>query len=235
MQVFGVKKQEREGIFKLFLRNSKLKFHEIEDKTTLRSNHLAYHLARMQKEGLIEKRDENYRLTKNAERYLPIFPHTITQSMSPVPIVLICVTNKDKILMIKRNNRPYKGYWSLIGGKMLLEENFAETARRLVKEKSGLDITNESMNAVLQERVQEEGTIKHNFILFLMKAKTKQSKIIESHYGELKWLSIKDIEKENIIPSDYWLIKNKLNSKTSVKSAVMTDEEGTLSSFHILK
>ena len=234
MQVFGVKK-EREGIFKLFLRNSKLKFHEIEDKTTLRSNHLAYHLARMQKEGLIEKRDENYCLTKNAERYLPIFPHAITQSMSPIPIVVVCVTNKEKILVIKRNNRPYKGYWSLIGGKMLLEENFAETARRLVKEKSGLDIIDESMNAVLQERVQEEGIIKHNFILFLMKVKAKQSKIIESHYGELNWLAPKDIDKENIIPSDYWLIKNKLNSKTSVKSAMMTDEEGTLSSFRIVK
>ena len=113
--------------------------YEIEMRTGIRSNMVSYHIKKMQKEGLLEKRGEFYFLTKNAEKYMPIFSNLIGEELSPLPVILIALINKNKILLIKRNKRPYKNYWSMIGGKMLLEENFKKASLRQVKEKTNLD------------------------------------------------------------------------------------------------
>src|SRR3989344_7547332 len=93
--------KEREEIFKLFLDKFKLKFNEIEKAIKIRSNRLAYHINKMQKEGLIEKQNQYYLLTKDAEKYIPIFSNIIGKELGPTPIILVALINKDKILLIK--------------------------------------------------------------------------------------------------------------------------------------
>lgn len=230
----GLVKKEREQIFKLFLENDKLKFNKIEKALKIRSNMVSYHLEKMQEEGLVEKKGFYYYLTKKAERYLPIIPHIIGKELSPLPAVLVALVNNDKILLIKRRIRPYKDYWSLIGGKMLLEESFKEASKRLIKQKTGINAEFESINSVLHERVEGDEIIKHSFILFFTKMRTKEAKFKESEYGELKWFNISEVDKEKIIPSDLWLIKNKLNAKIDVRSAHMSENQGELESFKFI-
>ncbi len=224
-------KKERENIFKMFLENNKLKFNEIEKKLEIRSNMVSYHLEKMQTEGLLEKKGMYYYLTKEAERYLPILPHIIGKEMSPLPVVLVAIMKKDKILLIKRKRRPYKNYWSLIGGKMLIEETFSKTSKRLVLEKTGLNSKFESINSILHEIVRGDEIIKHSFILFFTKVIIKNEKIKESEHGKLKWFELDKLEK--IIPSDKWLIENKLKSKIDIDEAIMEEEKGKLISFKI--
>ena len=231
----GLVKKEREEIFKLFLENTKLKFNEIEKALKIRSNMVSYHLEKMQEEGLLEKKDDYYCLTKKAERYLPIIKHVVGKELSPVPVILVAVINKDKILLIKRNKRPYQNYLSMIGGKMQMEESFEDASKRVVKEKTGLDADYEGMASVLHERVEGDEIIKHSFIHFFSKMTSKQTDIKMSEYGELKWFKIKDIEKEKLIPSDLWLIKNKLNSRIDVIDSEMKEKNGELSDFKVLK
>lgn len=231
----GLEKKEREIIFKLFLENAKLRFNAIEKALKIRSNMVSYHLERMQHEGLVNKEGEYYCLTRKAETYLPIIQHVVGEELSPLPVVLVALMNKDEILLIKRNRRPYKNYWGLIGGKMLLEESFKETGVRLVKEKSSLNAKFVSINSILHERVKGDSVIKHCFILFFTKMIVKETNFKESMHGRLKWFKIKDIGKEKIIPSDLWLIKNNLNSRTDIKNAYITEDEGELSSFRIFK
>ncbi len=230
----GLVKKEREQIFKLFLENDKLKFNKIEKALKIRSNMVSYHLEKMQEEGLVEKKGFYYYLTKKAERYLPIIPHIIGKELSPLPVVLVALINNDKILLIKRRIRPYKDYWSLIGGKMLLEESFKEASIRLIKQKTGINAEFESINSVLHERVEGDEIIKHSFILFFTKMRTKETKFKESEYGKLKWFNTGEVDKEKIIPSDLWLIKNKLNAKIDVKSAHMSENQGELESFKFI-
>jgi 8-oxo-dGTP diphosphatase len=229
-------KEERAKIFKLFLNNQKLKFSEIEKETQIRSNMVSYHIEKMQEENLLEKRGEYYYLTKIAERYMPIFSNIVGEELSPLPVILVALVNKNKILLIKRDKRPYKGYWSLIGGKMLLEESFKEASLRQIKEKTSISGKYISINGVMHERVNGEEVIKHSFILFFTKIKTNETKFIETKHGELKWFPISKIsKKEKIIPSDLWLIKNRLNSKIDVKTATMLEKEGELSNFKVLR
>lgn len=230
----GLAKKEREQIFKLFLDKVSLKFNEIEKAIKIRSNMIAYHLEKMIAEDILVKDGEHYCLTKTAEKYIPIVTHVTGEKMSPLPVMLVAVINKNQILLIKRNKRPYQGYWSMIGGKINLEESFEEASKRIVKEKTALDTEFISMNSVLHERVADENVIKHSFIHFFVKMNANETKVKISERGELKWFKISSVEKEKIIPSDLWLIKNKLSSKIAVKSALMTDTHGELSSFKIL-
>ncbi|MBW3015895.1 NUDIX domain-containing protein [Candidatus Woesearchaeota archaeon] len=228
-------KKERQDIFKLFLENSKLRFNEIEKSLDLRSNMVSYHLEQMQKLGLITKKRDFYHLTKDAEKFLPLIPNLTGESLSPLPVILVAVMNKDKILLLKRKRRPYKDYWGLIGGKMLHNESFSDASIRQAKEKANITCRFISINSVLHERVQGEQIIKHSFILFF--AKTEADSIPFKHVerGELRWFSLDEIANHNIIPSDMWLIQNKLDSKISVNSAMMDEHDGTLSSFRILE
>jgi len=228
-------KEERASIFKLFLDREKLKFNEIEKEIKISSNMVAYHIEKMQKEGLLEKKGDYYYLTKNSEKYIPIFSHLTGKELSPLPVILVAIVNKNKILMIKRNKRPYKNYWSMIGGKMLMEETFESASVRQVKEKTGLDAKFISINSVMHERVEGQETIKHSFILFFTKMATSATKFIETENGKLKWFTLTQLKKEKVIPSDRWLIENKLNSNIEVKSAFMTENEGELTSFKILR
>lgn len=222
-----------EKILQVFLYNHKLKFSEIEKQVNVRSNKLAYHIEKMVKEGLLEKRGKHYFLTKNAEKYLPILSNLIGKDMSPLPIILVALMNDNKILLIKRNRRPYKDYWSLIGGKMLLKEDFKQASLRQIKEKTGIEGKYISINSVLHERIRGEGIIKHSFILFFTKVKTKKLNFKETLHGKLKWFDVRKIKKNKIIPSDLWLIKNKLDSEIDVKNATMLEKEGKLSHFKL--
>jgi ADP-ribose pyrophosphatase YjhB (NUDIX family) len=46
----------------------------------------------------------------------------------------------NEILLIKRNTRPFVGFWALPGGRMDPGENIEQTVVREVKEETGLDV-----------------------------------------------------------------------------------------------
>lgn len=44
-----------------------------------------------------------------------------------------------KVLLIRRNNEPFKGKWALVGGALYNNEDLLSGAKREIKEKSGID------------------------------------------------------------------------------------------------
>ncbi|HIH31932.1 TPA: NUDIX domain-containing protein [Candidatus Woesearchaeota archaeon] len=218
----GLKKTERMKIFELFLEKYKLKFSDIEKEIKIRSNALSYHLDAMKRQGLIEKINDYYRLTKHAETHIPLF--SMSNDPGPIPIILVAIVKNNKILLLKRSKRPYKNYLSLIGGKILLHENMKDAAIRKAKEEAGIDCEFKSLNAILHERVETDKKIKHSFILFfaLLEPKTRK------HNKNVKWYNIHTIKENELIPTDYFLIKNNLNSRIKMHDAHMSDTENSL-------
>lgn len=223
----------RNEIFGMFLINQKLKFNEIEKKLKIRSNMVSYHLDCMIKEGLLKKSGLFYCLTEKGEQNVPIFSHISGKELSPLAVVLVAVNTKEKTLLIKRTKRPYRNYLSMIGGKMLLHEDIISCAERLALTKAGIKGKFNKIHALIHEQVIENEKVKHSFLLFFVSINVKTMKIKSGEHGELKWFSKYKLNPNEIIPSDYWLLKNKLNDELKLKNVTMKEKEGKISEFKI--
>ena len=58
-----------------------------------------------------------------------------------------------KVLLIKRTNNPYKGYWALPGGAMYNNELVIDAAKRELKEKTGIKDIDLSMHKILDSDI----------------------------------------------------------------------------------
>jgi 8-oxo-dGTP diphosphatase len=223
-------------IFELFTKKKRIRFSEIEKALGIKTNTLAYHLNSMIKEGMLVKEDEEYMLSTHGEKLLPFFAHVSQQITGGcLPVVLAAIINKDQILMLKRNKRPYQGYWGLPGGKLVLEESIQESAIRHVKQETGIDSTFSHIAAIVHERVKEEENFKHAFLIFLTVVKPKTMQIKESEAGRLEWFPVKSLQPGRIIPSDYQMIKKHLKGKTQINTVIMEEKEEKITSFDFSK
>ena len=62
--------------------------------------------------------------------------------------VVIKHPHDGRILMVKRDSEPYRGYWSIPGGGLKLGETLEECAHREVQEECGLKISIEGLATV---------------------------------------------------------------------------------------
>jgi len=226
--------KEREDIFKLFTTNTALQFNEIEKATNIPSNKLSYHLEELQKENLLEKQENLYKVTKSAQNLLPKLTQITGKEEGPLTVVISAITKDNKILLMKREKRPYQGYWSLTGGKMKFSESIKEGAIREAEEETGLDLEFKGIKGVVHERVKEDNIYKHGFVFFFTHLEAKNTNLTHTEEGQLDWFDLDNLENPQIIPSDKWMIKNFLiNKKSGTHSVIMDEKDEKLISIHI--
>ena len=228
----NLNKKEHKDIFSLFVRNHRLKFNEIEKNLDIRSNHLSYYLSKLVEDNILEKEDEYYILTKEAEKMIPFFAHITGKEQGPLSIVAAAIVNKNKICLLKRAKRPYKGYWGAIGGKLQLQESLKETAIREAKEETNLDCKFDKVSAVIHERVIDSDIYKIALVIFLVKLTTDQTDFKADEEGDLEWFDLDNLP-EKIIPSDKLMITELLNKDFSYVSLVMESKDGELISMNL--
>ncbi|MFA6089030.1 MAG: NUDIX domain-containing protein [Candidatus Woesearchaeota archaeon] len=232
MGVDSIFKGNKKKIFELFLEKSRLKFSDIEKKLNIRSNMIAYHIESLKKEGIIKKEKEFWKLTKEYEKMIPFHSNISNMELGCNGVVLVIVTNKNKILLIKREKKPYKGYWSIFGRKLRIPESIKDASINCIKHEAELDVKFNKICGVLHERLKENEEYKHAFIFILTKAETKTIDIPIKNKEHLKWFEIKKLKKEKIIPSDLFMIEKFIKRKTKVHSIIMEEKDDELISFN---
>ncbi len=190
-------------ILDLFLYNNKLRFNEIEKNLKIRSNKLSYHLKKLIKTGILTKKQDSYELSEPAEHLIPY----LSSKKAVLPVILIYIGNKNKAFLYKRQKRPFKGFLSLPGGRLLIKESIADAAKRIMKEKFNTEIKFKKINSVSLEQVKKSDKTIHSFLLILVSAESKTP------------LTEINKNKSKIIPSDYKLIKN-FDSEIIIKSLI---------------
>ncbi len=219
--MYQLDSSKKKEIFKQFLFNKKLRFNEIEKLTRIRSNELAYFLQKLIDNNILKKNKESYKLSEDYEKFIPFF----SDQLSPLPVVLIACIKDNKILLHKRAKRPYENHWGLIGGRIYLNETINSAAKRMLKEKTYLDGEVVSINSIVHEQVRYDKEIKHAYFLFFV-IMNPLSEIKEKQ--NIKWFDINEVENLKIIPSDLWLIKNKLNSKIELTEEFIIENNDSL-------
>lgn len=104
------------------------------------SNHFAYHLEQLIKDGLIVKADKTYRLSPVGLAYVDSLSQgKMVSRRQPNISTMIDVTTPDgQTLLFRRNFQPYLHLVGLPLGKLHYEERVADAAARELQEKSGL-------------------------------------------------------------------------------------------------
>ena len=196
-------------ILNLFLFSHRLRFSEIGKNLRIRSNKLAYHLKGLVKRGVLAKEKDTYLLSEASEYLIPY----LSKKKSVLPVILIHIGDKKRAFLYKREKRPFKGYFSLPGGRIIIGESIPSAAKRIMKEKFSIDIKFKKINSVSLEQVRKNNRTIHSFLLIFVSASANKS---------LNYLDIKN-NKKQIIGSDYHLITNNSELRTEIRQILSKD------------
>lgn len=120
-------------------------------------------------------------------------------------IDLIILDKENNLILIKRENEPYKNQFSLIGGAQLKFESFENAIERILKEKAGLNSKIENLKVkfennnefeLKQLKTYDSGNDSKgvNTTLFLIKTNLEKNKLLK----EFKSENIEVFEKDNL-------------------------------------
>ena len=114
----------------------------------------------------------------------------------PIVGVGVVVWHGDQVLLIKRGKAPRAGQWSLPGGAQLLGETLAETAKREVREETGIDIRLGDIIATLDliDR-DDDGRVRHHYTLVDFVAEAEQDGLTAGDdAADARWFARDDID-----------------------------------------
>lgn len=84
----------------------------------------------------------------------------------PIAGVGVVVFRNEEVLLVKRKKEPYKGQWSIPGGKQRLGETVTQTAHRELMEETGVEVNELTLIDVIDIIVpDEEGKILYHYIV----------------------------------------------------------------------
>jgi 8-oxo-dGTP diphosphatase len=102
---------------------------------------------------------------------------------------VVCVDGvyikNGKILLLKRNTEPFKGYWHLIGGHVEENETLKEALKREFKEETNLNIT---AGGIIDCRIEK--TLDRTKIIIAFEVTSAQGEIrLNSESEEYEWFT----------------------------------------------
>lgn len=101
---------------------------------------------------------------------------------------------ESKILLIRRNTIPFKGYWALPGGRMDLGETVEQTIVREVKEETGLDIIILSkVGEYVEKGIKDDVEYEYYPTCFVVKPVGGEIKKQESEIQEIQLFNLNEL------------------------------------------
>ena len=67
------------------------------------------------------------------------FAETKTHEVTVDVVILTIINNAIQVLLVKRENEPFKGKWAIPGGYVRMSEDLDAAAMRILKEKTNVD------------------------------------------------------------------------------------------------
>lgn len=187
------------------------------------NNTFSYHLKKLLEKEYIRLEADGYHATRKALKTVHFEQAQGARKIGPRTISMIYITNKkNQVLLVKRNNQPFKNLYGIPSGLIHHNETLQEAARRELFEKTTIEIQEDlPLVHVLDFRYLEaesRDTFVHA-IAFIYRVKYEGVKSIlegqETRYGKLHWCRL---DHTNILPEVFELASIAENKKFSVAS-----------------
>ena len=155
---------------------------------------------------------------------------------NPLPVVLIALFDKNKLLLAKRKREPYKGFYGILGGRQTFGMLTKDVVKKEVLEETGFSVKEDSIETrglYSEILLDKEGNPKDHFIFRACKAHVG-NKITENlektDIEKFKWfdLPLPEEIKSKVIPTDLIMLEHVLsNNKHDFKEFVMQETENS--------
>ena len=153
---------------------------------------------------------------------------------NPLPVVLIALFDKGKILLAKRRREPYKGFYGILGGRQTFGKLTKDIVKKEVLEETGFSVledTIETRGLYSEILLDKSGDPKDHFIFRVCKADV-ESKLTDNlektDIEKFGWfdLPLNNKIKKNIIPTDLIMLEHVLSeNKHEFKEFVIQETE----------
>jgi len=209
----------KKSILQKLIFNPELSFSQLWDRD-VESNKFTYHLKTMLKDGLITKKGDKYSLTKKGidlVTYLDSIKVEITKQ--PLVVVFCLVRKGNKILVHRRLKEPFYAYCGTPGGKVPFGETLIETAKRELREETGLEAKDGRLISIKSMRTFDKKTkeLIHHHLGFLFEFTSFEGKLIKrTQAGENFWCGKSELKKLDIFPEMVSFFNTNSDSKLEI-------------------
>jgi len=121
----------------------------------------------------------------------PPEPPTTAPPAGPVLGVSVAVWRDGKVLLIQRGHNPWRGAWSLPGGRVERGETLVEAVARELLEETGLVLgvprLVETLDAI--DRA-EDGTVRGHFVIIVFAADAEGTPIAATDAADFGWFTL---------------------------------------------
>jgi ADP-ribose pyrophosphatase YjhB (NUDIX family) len=106
------------------------------------------------------------------------------------------ITKGDRILVVKRENDPGKGLWSIPGGLLEVGETIQEGVKREIREETGLDVeVVELLDVIDSITCDEAERVCFHYVLIDFLCRVTRGKLSpDTDVKEAQWVRVDDLE-----------------------------------------
>jgi len=161
-------------------------------------------------------------------------PLDMYKERNPLPVVLIALFDKNKILLAKRKREPYKGFYGILGGRQTFGMLTKDIVKKEVLEETGFSVKDESIETrglYSEILLNKEGKPRDHFIFRACKAEIDEKitdDLEKTDIEKFKWfnLPLSDEIKGRIIPTDLIMLEHIFSDREhEFKEFVMQETE----------
>jgi ADP-ribose pyrophosphatase YjhB (NUDIX family) len=131
------------------------------------------------------------------------------KSKPALPVVLAAVFGRPGIVLIRRDQDPFRGLWGLPGGKVHRGEHLDAAVEREVAEETGLRARFVELRGVVTEKLIRAGQPDMHYLMLVCRLATRGTALRPSPEGEVRWFDPPELAgmRAQMIPSDRQMLE----------------------------
>lgn len=120
---------------------------------------------------------------------------------NPKPGVGVLVERDGKLLLVRRERAPYKGYWDIPGGFVEAGEDPPKAAARETREETGISVKIDGIVGAYRGLYKESGGDEHTFNVYFAAHAVGGREKAGDDAAELRWFALGALPKRIAFPS----------------------------------